>query len=50
VTCNASVDANNGPTVFSVTATACNQPAAGACPNNAPSSPDYVERRFEASL
>lgn len=27
-----------------ITATACNQPAAGACPNPAPSSPDYVQR------
>lgn len=27
-----------------VTATACNQPAAGACPNPAPTSPDYVQR------
>lgn len=50
VTCNASVDANGGPTVFQVTATACNQPAVGACPNNAPGSPDYVERRIEAAL
>ncbi len=28
----------------SVTATACNQPAAGVCPNPAPTSPDYVQR------
>ncbi|MES2161579.1 MAG: agglutinin biogenesis protein MshP [Pseudomonadota bacterium] len=27
-----------------VTATACNQPAAGVCPNAAPTSPDYVQR------
>lgn len=50
VTCVASVDVNNGPTVFRVVSTACNQPAAGACPNNAPTSPDYVERRIEVTL
>lgn len=50
VTCAAPPDANNGPTVFRVTATACNQPAAGVCPNNAPTSPDYVERRIEVTL
>ena len=27
-----------------VTATACNQPAAGACPNPAPANVDYVQR------
>ncbi|GJJ02236.1 hypothetical protein RugamoR64_27740 [Duganella rhizosphaerae] len=27
-----------------VTATACNQPAGGVCPNAAPTSPDYVQR------
>lgn len=50
VTCAATVDVNNGPTVFRVVSTACNQPAAGACPNNAPTSPDYVERRIEVTL
>lgn len=50
VTCVATVDVNNGPTVFRVVSTACNQPAAGACPNNAPTSPDYVERRIEVTL
>ena len=33
VTCAATADANNGPTVYSITATACSQPDAGACPN-----------------
>ncbi|HQQ34396.1 MAG TPA: hypothetical protein PK372_00455 [Rugosibacter sp.] len=50
VTCAATLDVNNGPTVFRVVSTACNQPAAGACPNNAPTSPDYVERRIEVTL
>ncbi|MDD3379904.1 MAG: hypothetical protein PHD68_01625 [Rugosibacter sp.] len=50
VTCAATDDVNNGPTVFRVVSTACNQPAAGACPNNAPTSPDYVERRIEVTL
>jgi MSHA biogenesis protein MshP len=50
VTCTATVDANNGPTVFRLVATACNEPAGGACPNNAPTSPDYVERRIEVTL
>ena len=50
VTCAATADVNNGPTVFRVISTACNQPAAGACPNNAPTSPDYVERRIEVTL
>lgn len=50
VTCAATVDVNSGPTVFRVVSTACNQPAAGACPNNAPTSPDYVERRIEVTL
>ncbi len=50
VTCTATIDANSGPTVFRVVSTACNQPAGGACPNNAPTSPDYVERRIEVTL
>ncbi|HEY8856390.1 MAG TPA: hypothetical protein VIM43_03410 [Rugosibacter sp.] len=50
VICTATGDANNGPTVFQIISTACNQPAAGVCPNNAPTSPDYVERRIEVIL
>jgi MSHA biogenesis protein MshP len=50
VTCAATIDANTGPTVFRLISTACNQPAVGACPNNAPNSPDYVERRMEVTL
>ncbi len=51
VTCAATVDPNNGPTVYSVVATACNQPAAGACPNLAPAAGfNYIERRIDAAL
>lgn len=32
-----------------ITATACNQPVAGACPNPAPG-PDYVQRVVQAAL
>lgn len=32
------------PLVTVITATACNQPANNACPNPAPTSPDYVQR------
>lgn len=35
--------------VYSVTATACNEPSAGACPGVSPS-PAYVERRISATL
>ena len=50
VTCVATVDVNNGPKVFRVISTACNQPVACGGPNNAPTSPDYVERRIEVTL
>lgn len=51
VTCTATIDVNNGPTVFRVVSTACNQPAAGACPNAAPAAGfDYIERRIEVTL
>ena len=51
VTCAATVDLNGGPTVFRLTSTACNQPAAGACPNVAPAVGfDYIERRIEVAL
>lgn len=51
VTCTATIDANNGPTVFHLLSTACNQPAAGTCPNIAPAAgADYIERRIEVTL
>lgn len=36
-----------GPSVYRVTATACNQPSAGACPNISTTNSLYVERRLE---
>ena len=36
--------ASGDPRQTTITATACNQPAAGACPNPAPTLPDYVQR------
>lgn len=43
-------EGNRSLRVFTVVATACNQPdGGGACPNPAPSG-DYVERQLQASL
>lgn len=51
VTCAATADANGGPTVYTVTATACNQPdAGGACPNTVTATGMYVERRQSATF
>lgn len=51
VTCLATVDANGGPTVYSVTSTACNQPTAGGvCPNTIAPGANYLERRLEVSF
>lgn len=36
-------------TFYRITATACNQPAAGACPNPAPGA-NYVERELQLSV
>ncbi len=36
-------------TSYQIIATACNQPVAGACPNNAPGT-SYVERQLQATL
>lgn len=53
VECFATQDSSGGPWVFSVRATACNQPITGwiptttACPNTAPTSALYIERRME---
>ena len=33
VTCMLALDPNSGPTVYTITATACSEPDAGACPN-----------------
>jgi MSHA biogenesis protein MshP len=51
VTCAATADANGGPTVYTVTATACNQPdAGGACPNTTTAGGYYIERRLVATF
>lgn len=47
VTCASTVDANNGPTVYTVTSTACN--TAGGCPAATPSS-SYIERRLDVTF
>lgn len=50
VTCVATADANGGPTVYTLTSTACNVPSAGACPNTASPGAFYVERRLTATF
>lgn len=50
VTCLATADPGGGPTTYTIVSTACNQPAAGACPNITNPGTDYVERRLEAAL
>lgn len=47
VTCLATPDTHGGPTVYTLTTTACSQPHGGACPNTAAPGPLYVERRIE---
>lgn len=52
VTCIATPDLiNGGPTVYTIAATACNQPnAGGACPNTTNPGPSYIERRLDVIL
>ena len=50
VTCTATVDGSGGPTIFTVVATACNQPTAGACPNTTTPTSVYVERRLSVAF
>lgn len=50
VTCVATPDANGGPTIYTVTSTACSQPSAGACPNTANPGPLYIERRLAVTF
>lgn len=55
VTCTSFADGSNGPTVYEIESTACNQPVAGwtagtvACPGAAPGA-NYVERRLKVTL
>ena len=48
VTCSVSTytEFGNSVRIYELTATACNIPAAGACPNNAANSPSYAERQL----
>jgi len=52
VTCNSAnfTEFGNAVRVYQVMATACNIPAAGACPNNATASPSYAERQITAVM
>lgn len=50
VACVAVADGNNGPTIYRLTATACNQPTAGACPNTTNPDTLYIERRLVATF
>ena len=47
ITCNASVDASSGPTIYTITSTACN--ATGSCPAATPGNL-YVERRLDVTF
>lgn len=50
VICTATVDANGGPTIYTLTATACNLPNAGACPNTVNPGALYIERRLDVAF
>jgi MSHA biogenesis protein MshP len=51
VTCVASVDANGGPTVYTITSTACSLPDSTSlgCPNTSPGN-SYIERRLDVTF
>ncbi len=49
VTCTATPGTNGGPIVWTVTSTACNQPAGGNCPNPNPGA-RYLERRLDVTF
>ncbi len=49
VSCVATPGTNGGPVTYTVVSTACNQPAAGACPNPTPGQ-RYVERRLDVTF
>ncbi|MDO8931682.1 MAG: hypothetical protein Q7U97_04750 [Rhodocyclaceae bacterium] len=56
VVCVATTDANNGPTLYGLTSTACSGPLAGwtattvACPNTTNPGNLYIERRLTVSF
>ena len=41
---------NGGPTIYTLTATACDQPTGGACPNTINPNILYIERRLVATF
>jgi MSHA biogenesis protein MshP len=49
VRCTATPGTNGGPVTYTVQSTACNQPAAGACPNASPGQL-YLERRLDVTF
>lgn len=49
VVCTATPGTQGGPATYTVESTACNQPAAGACPNPTPGQ-RYVERRLDVTF
>jgi MSHA biogenesis protein MshP len=46
VTCIATADASGGPTIYTLTSTACSRPNAGVCPNTTAPGALYIERRL----
>ncbi len=52
VTCEATPGTNGGPTVWTVTSTACNQPDTGTgnCPNTNNPGARYLERRLDVTF
>lgn len=52
VTCAGTAFTDGASSLYSyaLTATACNQPSAGACPNAAPSGNNYIERRLTVQV
>lgn len=50
VTCVATPDANGGPTIHTLTVTACSQPNGGVCPNTVDPGALYIERRLAATF
>jgi MSHA biogenesis protein MshP len=50
VKCLATLDTHSGPTVYSLTSTACNQPVSNACPNTSSPNSFYVERQMTVTF
>ena len=50
VSCTVNTDANGGPTQFTLSAIACNQPNSGSCPNTSSAGTTYVERRIDVTF